>query len=42
VHLRAKEPVQTLAQYDALLLKEQALPTLDTRPTASVVRTISE
>jgi peptidoglycan/xylan/chitin deacetylase (PgdA/CDA1 family) len=42
VHLRAKAPVQTLAQYDALVVKDQALPTLDTRPTTSVVRTISE
>jgi peptidoglycan/xylan/chitin deacetylase (PgdA/CDA1 family) len=42
VHLKAKAPVQTLAQYDALVLKDQSLPTVSTRPTAAVVRTISE
>src|SRR5882672_9740462 len=42
VHLKAKAPVQTLAQYDALVFKEQSLPTVSTRPTAAVVRTLSE
>jgi peptidoglycan/xylan/chitin deacetylase (PgdA/CDA1 family) len=42
VHLKARAPAVTLAEYDALVLKDQKLPTLDTRPTASVVRTISE
>ncbi len=42
VHLTPKEPAQTLAEYDALVLKDQKLPTMSTRPTASVVRTISE
>lgn len=42
VHLKAKEPIQTLAAYDALVVKEQKLPTVSDRPTASVVRTISE
>ncbi len=42
VHLKAKDPAQTLAEYDALILKEQKLPTVSSRPTASVVRTISE
>jgi peptidoglycan/xylan/chitin deacetylase (PgdA/CDA1 family) len=42
VHLKAKAPVQTLADYDALVLKDQKLPTVSDRPTASVVRTISE
>ena len=41
VHLKAKDPAVTLAQYDARL-KDQKFPTLDGRPTASVVRTISE
>ena len=42
VHLKSKAPAQTLADYDALVLKDQKLPTVSTRPTASVVRTISE
>jgi peptidoglycan/xylan/chitin deacetylase (PgdA/CDA1 family) len=40
VHMKPKDPVRTLAQYDEMLRKEQALPTVDQRPTASVVRTI--
>jgi peptidoglycan/xylan/chitin deacetylase (PgdA/CDA1 family) len=42
VHLRSKMPAQTLAEYDAMVLKDQKLPTVSDRPTASVVRTISE
>jgi peptidoglycan/xylan/chitin deacetylase (PgdA/CDA1 family) len=42
VHLKSKAPAQTLAEYDALVLKDQKLPTVSTRPTASVVRTIGE
>jgi hypothetical protein len=42
VHMKAKAPVETLAEYDELLRKDQKLPTVSTRPTASVVRTISE
>jgi peptidoglycan/xylan/chitin deacetylase (PgdA/CDA1 family) len=42
VHLKAKAPAQTLAEFDELLIKDQKLPTVSTRPTASVVRTISE
>ena len=42
VHMKAKDPIKTLAQYDELLLKEQKLPTLNTRPTSSVVRTVDE
>jgi peptidoglycan/xylan/chitin deacetylase (PgdA/CDA1 family) len=42
VHLKPKAPAQTLAEYDALVVKDQKLPTVSTRPTASVVRTISE
>ncbi len=42
VHLKPKEQVQTLASYDEVVLKELKLPTISTRPTASVVRTISE
>ena len=42
VHLKAKTPVQTLPEYDALVLKDQKLPTISSQPTASVVRTIGE
>ena len=40
VHMKPREPVKTLAQYDEALRKESKLPTLDQRPTASVVRTV--
>jgi peptidoglycan/xylan/chitin deacetylase (PgdA/CDA1 family) len=40
VHMRAKAPVKTLAQYDELIKKEAKLPTIDQRPTASVVRDV--
>jgi peptidoglycan/xylan/chitin deacetylase (PgdA/CDA1 family) len=42
VHMKAKEPVKTIAQYDEMLAKEIKLPTVSDRPTSSVVRTISE
>jgi peptidoglycan/xylan/chitin deacetylase (PgdA/CDA1 family) len=42
VHMVPKAPLQTLAQYDEMMLKENKLPTVSTRPTESVVRTISE
>jgi peptidoglycan/xylan/chitin deacetylase (PgdA/CDA1 family) len=40
VHMRAKDPVRSLAQYDEMVKKEQKLPTVSTRPTSSVVRTV--
>lgn len=40
VHMRAKDPVKTIAQYDELVKKDQKLPTVSQRPTASVVRTV--
>ena len=40
VHMRAKDPVTTLAEYDEAIIKEQKLPTVSTRPTSSVVRTV--
>ena len=42
VHVRAKGAVQTLPEYDALVAKEQKLPTLSERSTTAVVRTVSE
>jgi hypothetical protein len=40
VHMKAKDPVKTIPQYDELLLKDVKLPTVSTRPTSSVVRTV--
>ncbi len=40
VHMKAKDTVKTLAQYDEELKKEAKLPTVSQRPTASVVRTV--
>jgi peptidoglycan/xylan/chitin deacetylase (PgdA/CDA1 family) len=40
VHMVPKDSLQTLAQYDEEFLKEQKLPTVDQRPTSSVVRTV--
>lgn len=40
VHMRAKDQVKSIAQYDELVRKEQKLPTVSQRPTASVVRTV--
>ncbi|HVV42598.1 MAG TPA: polysaccharide deacetylase family protein [Nitrobacter sp.] len=42
VQMKAKAPVQTLAQYDDALKKDTKLPTVNTRPVGSVVQTISE
>lgn len=42
VLMKAKAPVQTIAQYDEGLVKEAKLPTVSTRPLNSVVQTISE
>jgi peptidoglycan/xylan/chitin deacetylase (PgdA/CDA1 family) len=42
VAMRAKAPVQSLPQYDEMLLKEAKLPTVNQRPVSSVVTTVSE
>jgi peptidoglycan/xylan/chitin deacetylase (PgdA/CDA1 family) len=42
VQMRAKTPVQTIAQYDDEILKDTKLPTVSSRPVSSVVQTISE
>jgi peptidoglycan/xylan/chitin deacetylase (PgdA/CDA1 family) len=42
VHMKPKDPVQTIAQYDEMILKDAKLPTVSDRPTSSIVRTISE
>ncbi len=40
VHMVPKAPLQTLAQYDEMVQKENKLPTVSLRPTSSVVRSI--
>jgi peptidoglycan/xylan/chitin deacetylase (PgdA/CDA1 family) len=42
VHIVPKEMLSTLPQYDEAVLKENNLPTLMSRPSASVVRTIPQ
>jgi peptidoglycan/xylan/chitin deacetylase (PgdA/CDA1 family) len=42
VHMKAKEPVQTLATYDELIAKEVPGAGANQRPLSNVVRTISE
>src|SRR5258706_8928975 len=42
VQMKAKAPVQTIAQYDDEILKDVKLPTVSSRPVSSVVQTISE
>jgi peptidoglycan/xylan/chitin deacetylase (PgdA/CDA1 family) len=42
VQMKAKTPVQTIAQYDDEILKDVKLPTVSSRPVSSVVQTISE
>jgi len=42
VHMKAKDTVTTLPQYDAAMAKAQAGQTADARPTTSVVRTIPD
>jgi peptidoglycan-N-acetylglucosamine deacetylase len=42
VHMKPKDKVRTLPQYDAAVSKAQAGQTADARPTSSVVRTIND
>jgi peptidoglycan/xylan/chitin deacetylase (PgdA/CDA1 family) len=42
VHMTAKGSLASLPEYDEMLQKQAKLPTLSTRPTSSVVRTIGE
>jgi peptidoglycan/xylan/chitin deacetylase (PgdA/CDA1 family) len=42
VAMRAKAPVQTIAQYDEAVIKDLKLPTMSSRPVSSVVTTVSE
>ena len=40
VHMVPKMPLQTIADYDEQIAKWNKLPTVSTRPTSSVVRSI--
>jgi hypothetical protein len=40
VHMRGRTPVQSLPEYDEMVMKEQKLPTVSGRPTVDVVRTV--
>jgi len=42
VHMTAKAPLQSLPAYDEMMVKDQKLPTVSTRPTSDVVKTINE
>ena len=40
VQMKAKAPLQTIASYDAELVKDTKLPTISSRPVSSVVQTV--
>ena len=41
VHMKAKDPVKTMPEYDEVIAKDEVkLPTVSQRPTSSVVRTV--
>jgi peptidoglycan/xylan/chitin deacetylase (PgdA/CDA1 family) len=40
VHMVPKDQVQSVAKYDDMVVKTEKLPTLDQRPTSSIVRTV--
>jgi peptidoglycan-N-acetylglucosamine deacetylase len=42
VQIKAKAPVQTLAEYDDAMMKDEKLPVASTRPVSSVVQTVTE
>ena len=42
VQMKAKAPLQTLAEYDEALVKDVKLPTVSSRPLNSVVQTVSQ
>ena len=42
VQMKAKMPLQTLAEYDEALVKDMKVPVTSTRPVGSVVQTVSE
>ena len=42
VQMRAKEQLETLPEYDAMLVKDQKMPAVASRPIGSVVQTVSQ
>jgi len=42
VQMKAKTPLETLPEYDEMLVKEMKLPVASSRPVSSVVQTVSE
>ena len=42
VFMKPKDTLKTIASYDEEILKDQKVPTVSTRPTSSVIKTISE
>jgi 3-dehydroquinate dehydratase len=40
VHMKAKDPIKTLPEYDEMVRKQEKLPIANSRPTSSVVRTV--
>jgi peptidoglycan/xylan/chitin deacetylase (PgdA/CDA1 family) len=42
VHMKAKVQLETLAEYDALLVKDLKLPAVASRPVSSVIQTVTE
>jgi hypothetical protein len=42
VQMKARAPLQTLAEYDEAMVKDMKLPATSLRPVASVVQTVSE
>jgi peptidoglycan-N-acetylglucosamine deacetylase len=42
VQMKAKEPVQTLPEYDEALIKDMKLPAAGTRPVSTVVQTVAQ
>jgi peptidoglycan/xylan/chitin deacetylase (PgdA/CDA1 family) len=42
VQMRAREQLETLPEYDAMLVKDQKMPAVASRPISSVVQTVSQ
>ena len=42
VHMKAKVQLETLAEYDASLIKDMKLPAVASRPVSSVIQTVTE
>jgi peptidoglycan/xylan/chitin deacetylase (PgdA/CDA1 family) len=42
VHMKAKTPFDTLPEYDAMMVKDQKLPQISSRPVSAVVQTVTD